>query len=155
EFDIEENDNAHAILKELELDDADTVIIRRTLGSDGKTRCFINDQSVTVAALKKLGEALVEIHGQHDQRTLLDMTIHRALLDDYANLNAPRKKVVEAYKAWRAAEAALAALKAESEAAMRELEYLRHMRNELKGLNPQPGEEETLTEQRTRMMQSE
>jgi DNA repair protein RecN (Recombination protein N) len=155
EFDIAENDNAHAILKELELDDADTVIIRRTLGADGKTRCFINDQSVTVAALKKLGEALVEIHGQHDQRTLLDTTIHRALLDDYANLNAPRKKVAEAYRAWREAETALAALKAESEAASRELEYLRHMRNELKTLNPQPGEEDTLTEQRTRMMQSE
>lgn len=155
EFDITENDNARAILQELELDDADTVIIRRTLGADGKTRCFINDQSVTVTALKKLGEALVEIHGQHDQKTLMDMTIHRALLDDYANLNAPRKKVAEAYRVWREAEQAVMTLKAESEAAMRELEYLRHMRNELKTLNPQPGEEENLTEQRTRMMQSE
>jgi len=153
EFDIEGNDGAQAALKELELEGSETVIIRRTLSSDGKTRCFINDQSVTVAALKKLGEALVEIHGQHDQRTLLDMTIHRALLDGYAGLD--RKKISEAYKKWREAEAALAALKAESEAAMRELEYLRHMRNELKELNPQPGEEETLSEQRTRMMQSE
>jgi DNA repair protein RecN (Recombination protein N) len=155
EFDISDNDSAHAILHELELDDADNVIIRRNLSSDGKTRCFINDQSVTVAALKKLGEALVEIHGQHDQKSLMDMTIHRALLDDYANLNAPRKKVAESYRKWREATAALAALKAEADAAARELEYLRHMRNELKALNPQPGEEDALTEQRTRMMQSE
>jgi DNA repair protein RecN (Recombination protein N) len=155
EFDIAENANARAVLKELDIEDSDTLIIRRTLSADGKTRCLANDQVVTVAALKKLGETLVEIHGQHDQRTLLDMTIHRALLDDYAGLNVPRKKVADAYAAWKKELMELEALKAEVAAAARELEYLKHMRAEMKQLDPQPGEEDELTEQRTKMMQSE
>jgi len=155
EFDISGNDAAKTVLRELELEDADTVIIRRSLGSDGKTRCLLNDQAITVAGLKKLGETLVEVHGQHDQRTLQDTTLHRALLDEYAKLVGPRKAVAEAYRGWRACMNAIEALKADIERTAREQEYLQHMRSELKQLNPQPGEEETLSNQRTTMMQSE
>lgn len=155
EFDISQNADAHEVLKELELEDSDTLLIRRSLGADGKTRCFINDQSVTVTALKKLGETLVEVHGQHDQRSLADSTVHRDLLDDYAGLADARKKTAAAYQAWHAAASEVTALKAQIEQAAREQEYLRHMKNELSQLKPEVGEEETLTAQRTIMMQSE
>jgi DNA repair protein RecN (Recombination protein N) len=155
EFDITANAAAKASLAALELEQADTLILRRSLGTDGKTRCLANDQPVTVAALKKLGETLVEVHGQHDQRSLQDTILHRALLDDYGKL-APRRKQLSAnYQAWREAAQAVAALQAQIDQAAREQDYLQHMHNELKALAPQPGEEETLADKRTAMMQSE
>lgn len=155
EFDISGNDAAKTMLAELELENSDTLIIRRSIGSDGKTRCLINDQPVTVSALKKLGEALVEVHGQHDQRSLQDGAAHRAMLDEFASLAARRKAVAGAYAQWQEAARALEALNAQAEQAAREQDYLQHMHKELKILNPQPGEEETLASQRTAMMQSE
>ena len=155
EFDISRNDAAKKILNELELEDADSLIIRRTIGSDGKTRCLANDQPVTVAGLKKLGETLVEVHGQHDQRALQDMTHHRSLLDEYAKLSLQRKTVGEVFRVWRDKMQELNALKGEIERGMREQEYLQHMRGELKELSPEIGEEELLANQRSGMMQSE
>lgn len=155
EFDIAANDNAKEVLKELELEVGDALIIRRSVAADGKTRCLVNDQSVTVAALRKLGETLVEVHGQHEQRTLQDMGVHRALLDGYAKLESALGKAAEAYRGWKNEVAALEALKNETAQAAREYEYLQHMRNELKELSPEPGEEEILTDQRNLMMQSE
>ena len=155
EFDISANASAKAVLKELELEDADTAIIRRSLSADGKTRCIVNDAPVTVAGLKKLGDTLVEVHGQHDQRSLQDATIHRAMLDDYAKLATQRHSVAQAYQLWREKKDALIALTADIERAAREQDYLQHMRGELKQLAPQQGEEETLTTQRASMMQSE
>lgn len=155
EFDISTNVAAKAVLKELELEEAESVIIRRTLGADGKTRCLANDQPVTVAGLKRLGETLVEVHGQHDQRTLQDMVLHRAMLDDYAGLNDSRLAVAHAYRNWRQQVNTLAELKTEIERVSREQDYLQHMRNELKQLAPQVGEEDALATQRLSMMQSE
>lgn len=153
EFDISRNNGAKEALKELELEPAESLIIRRTLSTDGKTRCLVNDQSVTVAGLKKLGETLVEIHGQHDQRTLMDANVHRAMLDNYADLDT--QKTSEAYRKWKDARAALEVFTTETAAMVREQEYLQHIRNELRELAPQTGEEDALTEQRTLMMQSE
>ena len=155
EFDIAHNDAAKEIIKDLELEEADSLIIRRTLGSDGKTRCLVNDQPITVAGLKKLGETLVEVHGQHDQKSLADMTHHRALLDGYARLAPQRKTVAAVYRTWRDSMQELTALKAEIERSSREQEYLNHMRSELKQLAPENGEEELLTSQRSGMMQNE
>src|SRR5262249_49020872 len=125
------------------------------LSSDGKTRILINDAPVTVAGLKKLGETLVEVHGQHDQRALQDTGLHRELLDDYAALSGKRRAVAEAYRTWRAAQSAMESVQAEIEKTAREQEYLKHMRGELKQLAPEPGEEEILTTERNGMMQSE
>lgn len=155
EFDISANDGAKAVVKDLELDEADTLIIRRSVSGDGKTRCLVNDQPVTVAGLKRLGETLVEIHGQHDQRSLMDMGVHRSLLDEYGRLGETRKGVTALYREWRTHTDAFAALQAEIERNNREQDYLQHMRNELKQLGPQIGEEDTLTGQRAGMMQSE
>lgn len=155
EFDISSNDGAKALLAELELEPADSVIVRRSISSDGKTRCLVNDQPVTVAGLRKLGETLVEVHGQHDQKSLQDMTHHRALLDDYAKLSAVRKSVAIAFGVWREKKEELNTLKAEIEKNSREQEYLNHMRGELKLLSPEVGEEDVLTSQRASMMQNE
>jgi len=155
EFDVSNNTHIAALLDELEIEKSDSLLIRRTLSADGKGKVHINDVPVTVAALKRIGELLVEIHGQHDQRTLADTVIHRNLLDEYGKLLPARMKVSEAYHLWKAARNALSDLLAEIERAGKERDYLQHMQKELSQLNPQAGEEESLTEQRTRMMGSE
>ena len=111
EFDISGNAFAKAVMADLELEETDNLIIRRSISSDGKTRCLVNDQPVTVSGLKRLGETLVEVHGQHDQRGLQDAGIHRALLDEYGKLAAMRKNVAGAYREWRSKKDALDALR--------------------------------------------
>ncbi len=155
EFDITGNKNVAEAMEEFGIEASDTLIIRRTLSGDGKTRCLANDQAITVTALKKLGESLVEVHGQHDQRGLMDTALHRSLLDDYAGLGARAKAVAAAYRQWKTETDAIASLRAEIAQAAREQEYLKHMMNELKQLSPEPGEEEMLSTQRATMMQSE
>lgn len=154
-FDISDNRQATALLAELGLEPAEELIIRRNIAADGKTRCFINDQPVTVAALKQLGEVLVEVHGQHDQRSLRDMPLQRSMLDDFAGLDTAGKKTAAAYGAWRQKQAALDSLNEKLAQAGREQDYLKHMHHELLQLSPEPGEEEKLSGQRTTMMQSE
>src|SRR5262249_39808711 len=117
--------------------------------------CLVNDQPVTVSGLKRLGETLVEVHGQHDQRSLRDMSLHRALLNDYARLSGMRKSVAGRYHQSRTQAQGVGARGGEIEKNNREQEYLQHMRNELKQLAPQVGEEETLATQRTTLMQGE
>lgn len=138
----------------VELED-DTLIIRRILTADGKSRCFINDQPVSVTALKTLGEMLVEIHGQHDQRGLLDPSSHRDLLDDFGGLGKERQVTETAFAAWRDKADTLAELQAQVAKAQAEEDYLRHMLGELEALKPEAGEEETLAEKRQFMMQGE
>jgi DNA repair protein RecN (Recombination protein N) len=156
EFDVSGHVALHAAIADLGLElEGDQLIIRRILTADGKSRCFINDQPVSVTALKSIGEMLVEIHGQHDQRGLLDPSSHRDLLDDFGGLDAPRKQVETAYGVWKTKAAALAELQEQVAKAQAEEAYLRHMQGELEALKPQAGEEETLAEKRQFMMHGE
>lgn len=156
EFDIAGFPAIKTSLADLGLEaESDQLFIRRILTADGKSRCFINDQTVSVTALKTIGEQLVEIHGQHDQRGLLDPSSHRDLLDDFANLNAERKKVEAAFALWREKVNALEALKEAVARARAEEDYLRHAMGELDALNPKADEEETLAEKRQNMMHGE
>ncbi|MBV8939014.1 MAG: DNA repair protein RecN [Alphaproteobacteria bacterium] len=155
EFDIPGNPAAEAVLESLGLEKTEALILRRTIGADGKSRAFINDQPVSAAALKRLGEVLVEVQGQHDQRGLLDPATHRAVLDAYGGHAAALAATAHAYAAWKEAAAALAAAEAEEAQMRREEEYLRHIAAELSALAPQTGEEARLSERRLRMMQSE
>lgn len=155
EFDISVNNAAKQLLLDIGLDSTDSIIIRRNISSDGKTRCLVNDQPVTVSSLKRLADTLVELHGQHDQKTLQDATYQRNLLTDYAGVNDIQKIVAEKYKKWREQKTAIEKLEQEIEQLAREREYLEHMNGELKILNPQIGEEEELSEKRLSMMQSE
>ncbi len=136
------------IMDELGLEASDTLVIRRTLSADGKSRGFVNDEPVSAAGLKKLGELLVARNGQHDQRGLLDSKTHRTLLDDYAGNAALLVKTSEAFRAWKDAANAVDALAKLREAALREEAWLRQTVDELGRLAPEEGEEETLVELR-------
>ena len=154
-FEVARNHPVRALLKASDIDAADELILRRVQFSDGRTRAFVNDQPVSVQTLKQLGEALVEIHGQHDDRALVDAATHRRLLDAFAGLEADAAAVEMLWEARRAAAAAADAHRAQVERAQRESDWLRHAVEELNTLAPQPGEETKLAERRTIMMQAE
>ena len=133
----------------------DELIVRRVQFADGRTRAFINDQPVSVQVLRALGSALVEIHGQHDDRAFVEAATHRALLDAFGGLEQAAAEVRSLWEERRAREAAVASHRAEVERARREAEWLRHAVDELGRLRPQGGEETALAERRAAMMQAE
>ncbi|WP_166304852.1 DNA repair protein RecN [Bradyrhizobium sp. 26S5] len=154
-FDVPKAHPAAKILAENGLDDTGEMILRRVQLADGRTRAFINDQAISVQTLKAVGAVLVEIHGQHDERALVDASTHRQLLDAFAG----HEKDVAALEAlWdirRTANADLDEHRAGMERAAREADYLRHASQELKALAPKEGEETELANRRTTMMQGE
>jgi len=154
-FEVARNHPARALLKSNDIAAEDELILRRVQFSDGRTRAFVNDQPVSVQVMKQLGSALVEIHGQHDDRALVDAATHRRLLDAFGALEADAAKVETLWEARRAAQEAADAHRANVERAKRESDWLRHAVDELDKLSPQPGEETTLATRRTIMMQSE
>ena len=131
------------------------LILRRMQMADGRTRAFVNDQPVSVQAMREIGAALVEIHGQHDDRALIDPAKHRALIDAFGGLTAELAATRDAWAAWRQARADLAAEEKRIAKAREDADYLRHAHEELTKLSPQPKEEETLAARRTSMMQAE
>ena len=107
-FDVPGNHPARNFLRDNGFDDDGDIILRRLQMGDGRTRVFINDQAASVALLRDLGRRLVEIHGQHDDRALIDTDLHRTLLDAFGGLEQEAAVVRERHKAWRDAEASLA-----------------------------------------------
>ncbi|HLH92753.1 MAG TPA: DNA repair protein RecN [Xanthobacteraceae bacterium] len=154
-FDVGADHPARAVLAANDIAHEDELILRRVQLADGRTRAFINDQPVGVQVLKSLGAALVEIHGQHDDRALVDAATHRRLLDAYGGLDALVAEVAAAWTARRDAENAVAEHRAQVERAAREAEWLRHAVEELTALAPQAGEETMLAQRRAEMMQAE
>jgi DNA repair protein RecN (Recombination protein N) len=154
-FDVAGDHPAWSVLASNDIASDDQLILRRVQLADGRTRGFVNDQPVSVQILKSLGSALVEIHGQHDERALIDAASHRALLDAYGGLDADAHKVGRLWAGWRAAADTLDAHRAQVERTRREAEWLRHAVDELGRLAPQPGEELALAERRAAMMQAE
>jgi len=137
----------------LEIDPGEPLIIRRIVKADGGSRGFVNDQPASAGLLRELAQYLVEVHGQHDERGLLNPRGHRALLDAFGRCHTGL--VAQAYRAWRDAEDALAVARAEIDAAARDRDYLEHAVAELRQLAPEPGEEETLAERRRSMQRAE
>src|SRR3974390_385319 len=154
-FDVPRDHPATAILSENGLDDTGEMILRRVPFAGGRTPAFVNDQAISVQTLKAVGSALVEIHGQHDERALVDAATHRRLLDAFAGLEKDVAALEKLWDARRGANAALDEHRAGMERAAREADYLRHASDELKTLAPQDGEETTLANRRTVMMQGE
>ena len=154
-FDVARDHPARALLKADEIPAEDELILRRVQFADGRTRAFINDQPVSVQILKQLGSALVEIHGQHDERALVDASTHRRLLDAFGGLEERAARVDSLWTARREAQLAADTHRMEVERAKREGEWLRHAVDELNKLAPQAGEETALAERRTTMMQAE
>jgi DNA repair protein RecN (Recombination protein N) len=152
-FDIEPDHPAVALIAGTGIDTQDGLILRRVQLADGRTRAFVNDEPVSVQVLKSLGSALVEIHGQHDDRALVDVASHRQLLDAYAGLEADAAAVARLWAERRTAEEAVASHRARVEQARREADWLRHAVEELTRLKPETGEESALAEKRSAMMQ--
>ena len=154
-FEVERAHPARALLKANDIPAEDELILRRVQFADGRTRAFVNDQPVSVQVMKELGTVLVEIHGQHDERALVDAATHRRLLDAFGAMEADAAKVERMWEARRETQAAAQAHRAEVERAKREGDWLRHAVDELGALSPQTAEEIALVERRTRMMQAE
>jgi DNA repair protein RecN (Recombination protein N) len=146
---------ARVALRAADIADDAELILRRVQFADGRTRAFINDQPVGAGLMRSIGSLLVEIHGQHDDRALVDVATHRALLDAFAGHDGLVETVRGAQAALVAAEAAVEAQRAAlAEAATRE-DFARHVVEELSALAAEPGEEEALSERRQRLMQLE
>ncbi|TKT80140.1 DNA repair protein RecN [Aquamicrobium sp. LC103] len=154
-FDVPANHPARELLRGNALSDDGDVILRRNQSSDGRSRVFVNDQPASVTLLREIGRALVEIHGQHDDRALVDASAHRDLLDAFGGHVGEAQSVGRAWRHWRECEQALARHRAKVEAAAREADYLRASVDELSKLDPQPGEETELAEKRAAMMRAE
>ncbi|MGG7518319.1 DNA repair protein RecN [Allorhizobium undicola] len=154
-FDVGASHAARLLLRENGIDDDGELIFRRVQSADGRTRAYVNDQPVSVQLMRQAGQHLVEIHGQHDDRALVDTGAHRILLDAFAGLTEEAQALGETYRRWREAERAFKTHRARVEAAAREADYLRASVEELEGLSPQEGEEEELAERRARMQKSE
>ncbi len=108
----------------LESEPGEPLVIRRIVKADGGSRALVNDQSVSVSLLRDLGSMLVEIHGQHDDRGLLNARGHRSLLDNYGRIDSAGCEA--AFRAWRGAEASLAAARVLLVIAARDRDYLQH-----------------------------
>ncbi|MFN3499200.1 MAG: DNA repair protein RecN [Pannonibacter indicus] len=154
-FDVAGAHPVRALLRENDVPDDGDVILRRIQTADGRSRAFINDQPVSVGLLRQAGQMLVEVHGQHDERALVDPESHRLLLDAFGVLQGDLTAVEAAFSAYRKAEKALRDHKARIEAARREADFLRSAVDELKTLDPKQGEEEALALRRAEMMQVE
>ena len=154
-FDVTPGHPVWSILAANDIAPGDELILRRVQLSDGRTRAFVNDQPVSVQVLKSLGTALVEIHGQHDERAFVEAATHRRLLDAYGGIEGEAATVAELWAQWREREAAVESHRADVERASREAEWLRHAVEELGRLAPQAGEETALAERRAIMMQAE
>ncbi|PTE13174.1 DNA repair protein RecN [Pseudogemmobacter blasticus] len=149
-FDLPAGHPATPILAEAGIAAEGELILRRVAQADGRRQAFANDRRVTAEVLRDLSETLVELHGQHDDRGLLNPRGHRALLDSFAGFDlAPLRAL---WAAQRQARDALFQAEAQIARARTEEDYLRHAVAELVKLDPQPGEEATLDASR-RLMQ--
>ncbi|HET9715441.1 MAG TPA: DNA repair protein RecN [Pseudolabrys sp.] len=154
-FELASEHPALALLAAENIPKEDQLILRRVQLADGRTRAFVNDVPVSIQVLKQLGSALVEIHGQHDERALTDVATHRRLLDAFGDLESAAAEVGKRWHIARDARTAVDSHRATVERANREGEWLRHAIEELNKLSPQPGEETSLANRRAAMMQAE
>jgi DNA repair protein RecN (Recombination protein N) len=138
---------------DIELEDGEPLIVRRQLRADGKSKAFVNDQAVSVALLREMAGFLVELHGQHDDRGLVNPRGHRVLLDRFAGADTAR--VADAWSTWRSAEDALAEARGAVETAKADQNLLLAHLAELTALEPQAGEEARLAATRADMQKGE
>ena len=155
EFELGEGHPAHAILEEAGLPAGDSLILRRVNTADGRKTAWVNDRRCSGEVLRALSETLVELHGQHDDRGLLNPRGHMALLDQYAGTQKLLAGVRAAWAGAAKARKTVAATRAALEAVRAEEEFLRHAVAELDKLDPQPGEDDALDTRRRQMQAAE
>ncbi len=152
-FDAPENALKFLSENALSIEAGEPLIIRRTVKADGGSRAFVNDQPVSAALLRTLGECLVEIHGQHDDRGLINPHGHRALLDNFARADA--RGVAQAFETMKSADQALEVARNALADAERDRDWLTHSVQELAKFGAEPGEEAILAERRAAMQRGE
>ena len=157
EFSVEPDHPAAAMLREagIATDLAGTIVVRRVVGADGRSRAFVNDEPASVGLLRALGDSLVEIQGQGEQRGLLDPATHRFLLDAIAEHQVGPAALARSWHDWRTARERAddaADRLAESRA---EEDLLRHHRAELDAVAPEGDEEERLGARRSLLQSAE
>lgn len=154
------NNNLKSVLDDAGIEFDETLVLRRTLTTDGKSKAWINDVPVSVKVLKQVGDELVEIHGQFENHSLLDQATHRKTLDEFAIGNNPQyvellNNVKNTYSGFHGAEKRLRELEDMLARSAAERDFLEHNVAELKSLNPQPGEEDDLATRRSMLMGAE
>ena len=153
EFELSADHPARDVLREAGLPAEDTLILRRVNSRDGRKTAWINDRRASGDILRALSDTLLELHGQNDDRGLLNASGHRQLLDTFGDLEDDVARTRAAWRDLQGARAALAEAEAAAAALAEEEEFLRHAVGELTTLDPQAGEDAALDAQR-RMMQS-
>ncbi|CUH66469.1 Recombination protein N [Thalassovita gelatinovora] len=154
-FDLPAGHPAHAVLQDAGLPDGEELILRRVNTREGRKTAWVNDRRCSGEVLRNLSETLIELHGQHDDRGLLDPKGHRLLLDTFGaypdlqgTTRAAWRDLAQNRKELAKAESALAEMRAEEE-------FLRHAVAELDQLDPQPGEDAELDSRRRQMQGAE
>jgi DNA repair protein RecN (Recombination protein N) len=146
---------AENLLRDQGIDIEDEILLRRVLSDDGRTRAFVNDQPVSVGFLRQIGDALVEIQGQFDERGLMNQATHSGVLDACGGLTNLCAAVGAAFSALQTARSNMGEAAAAAERARQDEEFLRHASEELERLRAEPGEEKQLAETRQVMMNAE
>jgi len=134
--------------QDIDYDLSEDLTLRRTVNADGRSRAFVNDQPVSVKLLSQLGELLLEVHGQHDGRGLLDASTHIAMLDQFGGYQRELKEVRSAFTARQETKRELDALITLQAKAGEDREFLEHAIAELDRLDPREGEDESLANER-------
>jgi DNA repair protein RecN (Recombination protein N) len=156
-FEVGDDHPACALLEELDLPQAEDgrIVLRRSVGLDGKSRAYVNDAPASVGALRRVAGALLEIHGQHASIGLMDANTHRDLLDVYARCSGPKALVSAAWRELDDARTALEEAQNRARRASSDRDYLAHVLAELERLAPRAGEEQELDGERRALMGSE
>lgn len=154
EFELPADHPAWATLENADVDaePGGPLLLRRTLGPDGRSRAFVNDQPVSVNLMRAIGDAIAEVHGQFEQHGLLNPARHREILDAAGGLHAKTVKTAEAWIALSGARSALEAAHERTETARRDEAFLRHAVEELEALAPEQDEERSLADRRAFLM---
>lgn len=150
-FDLPPQHPARALLSGKDIPFSESLILRRTVAKDGRSKAFINDAPVSVQLLKETGALLVEVHGQFETQGLLDPATHIRVLDEYAGLLPEVGKLGVLWSSWSAAKRRLAEADADAQALRMQEDYLKHAVAELEKLSPQEGEDAVLAEKRQRL----
>ena len=150
-FDLRGNDEAHAWLAGQSLDGDDEIILRRVVGADGRSRCFVNGQALPAQAVRELGSLLIDIHGQQEFLSLVRRNAQRELVDQHGDHGKVLEPVSAAAGEWRRLSGEHARLAAAAEERGARLELLRYQVGELEALALEPGEVESLAEEQARL----
>jgi DNA repair protein RecN (Recombination protein N) len=153
-FKVDSRHPSRALLAENDLD-ADEIILRRTVSADGRTRAFVNDAAIGAQLARGIGESLIEVHGQVDDRGLFDASTHRRLLDAYGGHEDLTEATARHFELFKAALLRHDEMVRARDTAAQEIDFLKHAAAELSGLSPEPGEEAALASERALLMNAE